>query len=166
MILLYALESAEDHRYRLHFGIDPIAIIRSAFNIVIRKRLEGASTIEQQYVRTCTGHKAISFIRKLEEASIAVLLSLKANKTDIAYSYLTYAYYGYRLNGYKSAILAFSESENQVELSQDLAASVVSLLKRPKPEQENPNWKIAHHRRVSYILARQRGVNNCEWCDS
>lgn len=158
-MLLHALESAEDHRYRLHYGIDPIAIIRAAFNIVIRKRLEGASTIEQQYVRTCTGHKAISFTRKLEEASIAVLLSLISNKTDIAYSYLTYAYYGYGLNGYKSAILAFSGREYEIKFSQDLAASVVSLLKRPKPEQENINWKIAHQRRVSYILARQ-----CDQC--
>lgn len=61
--LLNALEAAEDHRYRAHLGIDPIAILRAAASTLLKGCLEGGSTIEQQFVRTCTGNAEVSFTR-------------------------------------------------------------------------------------------------------
>ena len=37
--------AAEDHRFYNHGGADPIAIVRSIFNLVARKKWEGGSTI-------------------------------------------------------------------------------------------------------------------------
>jgi penicillin-binding protein 1A len=153
--LISALEAAEDHRYRTHLGIDPIAIFRAAANILRKRRLEGASTIEQQFVRTCTGKTAISIRRKLEELSITVWLSMLVCKDDIAYSYLMSAYFGYRLCGYRSAISALSAEEYGAAHSPHGAAAIVSLLKRPKPAFDEIDWKIAHQRRIKYVLKRQ-----------
>src|SRR5687767_4778485 len=45
-----ALVAAEDRRSELHPGVDPIAIIRAVYVRSTYKRVQGASTIEQQLV--------------------------------------------------------------------------------------------------------------------
>lgn len=152
---LMALEAAEDHRYRYHFGIDPIAIIRAMKNTLLGGRLEGASTIEQQFVRTCTGNRTISLTRKLEEVAISVLLSLSSNKDVIAYSYISCAYLGEGLCGYKSAISALWPGQSETFTNLHRAAVVIAMLKRPRPIGDQEEWKIKIHNRVHYIVSRQ-----------
>lgn len=159
MALLCALEAAEDHRYRVHLGIDPIAIVRAVASFLLKGRLEGGSTIEQQFVRTCTRNAKVSIIRKVEELSITVWMVLLSCKDDIAYSYLQCAYFGHRLCGYKSAMLALPEEEYGIAHSPYGAAAIVSLLKRPKPAVDEISWKIAHQRRIRYVLRRQFGAS-------
>ena len=45
---IQVLVVAEDRRNALHFGVDPIGMIRAAISLVTGKGLQGASTIEQQ----------------------------------------------------------------------------------------------------------------------
>lgn len=153
--LLKALEVAEDHRYRIHWGIDPIGIVRAIAIVATKGRLQGASTIEQQYVRTCTGHAEISVVRKYEEASIAMLLSLTTSKDRIAYSYLSCAYLGEGLFGYKAAeslIVSEGYGDSRSFLG---AAAIVALLKRPRSKLRHTRWRLAHSNRVNYIVRRQ-----------
>lgn len=153
--LLRALESAEDHRYRMHWGIDPIAIVRAIASVATGGGLQGASTIEQQYVRTCTGRRELSIIRKCEEASIAILLSLSTSKDRIAYSYLSCAYFGEGLCGYKAATSVLPAEEYGESHTFQGAAAIVALLKRPRPISGHARWKSAHSNRVKYIIRRQ-----------
>lgn len=151
-ILIKALEMSEDHRFRNHWGIDPIGIARAIKKTLLHGRLEGASTIEQQYVRTCTLQKELSVTRKLEEISIAVFIAINHTKDDIAYSYLKYAYFGEGLIGYKATIRALhAESESKI-LNDNEAVFITSLLKRPKPKIPNTNWKTMHEKRAKYIF--------------
>ena len=68
------LISAEDHRSDYHFGIDQIGMVRAFYVWLTRNEVQGASTIEQQFVRTVTGDYERSLLRKLREQlfSIAV----------------------------------------------------------------------------------------------
>lgn len=152
-LLLKILESAEDHRYQLHYGIDPIAIIRAIRNFLLRKRLEGASTIEQQYIRSCTGKREITAIRKVEELAISVLLSLTNSKHSIAYSYISTAYFGQGLYGIHQTISHLWPGE-YIYTDCNRLATVVAMLKRPKPITTTRDWELKLENRVNYILMR------------
>lgn len=52
--LINFLISAEDHRFRYHTGVDPIAILRAIYIYIRYGKYQGASTIEQQFIRTVT----------------------------------------------------------------------------------------------------------------
>ena len=52
---IQALVAAEDRRNAFHPGVDPIGIARAILARVGERR-QGASTIEQQFVRVVTGH--------------------------------------------------------------------------------------------------------------
>lgn len=153
--LISSLEAAEDHRYRTHWGIDSIAIMRALICTVFRGRLQGASTIEQQYVRTCTGDVEISLTRKIEEASVAAVISILNSKDDVAYSYLSNAYFGEGMQGHIKAIDMVLPGEFGGANSPVGAAAIVSLLKRPRPMSGHAHWKNAHRDRIGYVLSRQ-----------
>ena len=159
-LLTHLLILAEDHRYESHFGFDPIAIVRAACRIIVSNKLEGASTIEQQFVRTITKKYEISLLRKSEEIAIAVLISLNNSKIDIAYSYLSTAYYGFNIVGYKSASKVFLSDKTSKDSDLFHGASIVALLKRPKPSQPNNLWIKRHETRVFYIVNRHNALIN------
>ena len=69
-MLMEMLVTGEDRRFLRHCGFDPAAIARAAF-WTLRGRLQGASTIEQQLVRTITGEKQIRTTRKIREILLA-----------------------------------------------------------------------------------------------
>ena len=93
------LISAEDHRSPHHFGIDHIGMLRAVYKKISNNQTQGASTIEQQFVRVVTGDYSQSLVRKLKEQFLAVLLCKKRHKKDIARAYLAIAYYGYNCQG-------------------------------------------------------------------
>lgn len=153
-LFLKVLEAAEDHRYQDHWGIDLIAIIRAIRNFFLKRKLEGASTIEQQYVRTCTGSRNISLLRKLEELTASVLLSISSSKNDIAHSYISYAYFGEGLYGYKNVIPLFLSGEYEVPVNLYQTAAIIAMLKRPKPIKSTIKWENQLLNRVNYIVNR------------
>lgn len=153
-LLTDLLIAAEDHRYMFHFGFDHIAIVRAIFRILILRKVEGASTIEQQLVRTVTKKYGISLKRKIEEISISLLISINNNKSDIAYTYLSIAFFGYNSVGYKSAskmLEKYGSSTYSVVLQ---GAAIVALLKRPMPSRKNESWKNLHKARKYHIVNR------------
>jgi penicillin-binding protein 1A len=153
-LLTQLLIAAEDHRYRSHFGFDPIAIVRAFFRIVAMGRIEGASTIEQQLVRSITGKYKISLLRKIEEIAIAAIISINYGKDDIAYTYLSKAYFGFNFIGYKSVLLNLRSNMSSDECEITLGAYIVALLKRPKPAMQNQLWNKRHRARVNHIIKK------------
>ena len=91
---LSSLIVAEDHRNALHPGIDPIAIIRAIYIWLRFGQIQGASTIEQQFVRTVSGRHEKKISRKIREQIIAVAVSRRRSKFQIATAYLSIAFYG------------------------------------------------------------------------
>ena len=154
--LICYLVVGEDHRYYNHAGFDPIAIFRAISKLFQNKRLEGASTIEQQYVRTCTARYDVSISRKIEEIAIASLLSALENKDVIAYSYLNNAYYGETINGIMSAAenLHFIRTDNIKFISNE--AFIISLLKNPFPNTISDAWLRKLESRAFHIQYRYK----------
>lgn len=119
---------AEDHRYLWHHGIDLFGIFRS----VVRNfqgKLEGASTIEQQLVRTVTGCYEISFLRKIKEMLVASTLSKSFDKSEIALAYLRQAYCGVEIIGIQK-LMAYYQAEN-FSSSYHYYAWIIAHLKYP-----------------------------------
>lgn len=152
--LITLLTAAEDHRYMDHFGFDPFAILRATIQILAYQRLEGASTIEQQLVRTITNKRDISIKRKIEEIILSTLISLKITKNEIAISYLSLAYFGHNCQCHITAYGALNALELLSECDISNGAAVVALLKRPMPITINESWKELHRTRQNHIIRR------------
>lgn len=110
--LVRTLIVGEDHRNILHFGVDPIAMLRSIKVWVLEGKKQGASTIEQQLVRTIIGRYEKTLRRKIREQILAVMLSSKFTKDELATCYLKVAYYGASLVGVAGLKLLRNGSAN------------------------------------------------------
>ena len=95
--LIDILVTAEDKRFFRHPGFDIFAILRAAFFYIFKSTKSGASTIEQQLVRTITQDKEYSLKRKCKEIIFASALVHLFSINRIAKAYLQIAYYGYNI---------------------------------------------------------------------
>lgn len=139
-VLEKAVILLEDRRYYTHRGIDVRSIIRELVKTFTFRKHGGASTIEMQFVRTCTGYKEISITRKVYEMFLAWALLHRANKLEILRSYLGVAYFGTGLQGsYAASIKIFNKEPNQ--LSERECFELASMLVYPKPRNPDENWQ-------------------------
>ena len=146
--LISVLISGEDHRYLYHYGIDQLAIVRATYRLIRLHKIEGASTIEQQFVRTCIGRYEISIARKLREIILSVLISLKNNKADIANSYLQCAYFGHKTYGLEDAKVRLERLLHKAPVH---SAELIALLKHPFPLRNNNLWLTKFTTRARWI---------------
>lgn len=150
--LLKILEVAEDKRFLRHPGFDCIAILRAILFFLLKKRLSGASTIDQQLVRTITKEKSLTLNRKIKEIVLASAINVYFKKEIIARLYLDIAYYGWDMIGLKKAIIRLKR-ENIVG-DDEVQYAIVSLLKYPlaKEPSESSIKKVLN--RIKYIKNR------------
>ncbi|MFZ3288217.1 MAG: biosynthetic peptidoglycan transglycosylase [Telluria sp.] len=146
------LVAAEDHRNSIHPGVDPIAMLRALLIWLRAGRVQGASTIEQQLVRVVLGCYERTLRRKLREQLVAVALSYKRSKTQIATAYLSNAFYGSGLYGL--AALTYVCKPNLETASQDNISHMVARLKYPKPLSPTTEWHQRINTRAQYITIR------------
>lgn len=142
--LIRALVLSEDHRNSIHFGIDPIGILRAVFVFVSGRQVQGASTIEQQFVRTVTGERERTFRRKIQEQVTAINLCRVRDKKLIAAAYLESAHYGCGLKGASLCGIELADFEH--------ALWIVSHLKYPRPTHPDAAWYQKLEMRVSYLV--------------
>jgi monofunctional glycosyltransferase len=151
------LVAAEDHRSEIHAGVDPIAMIR-ALSVRIRwNRIEGASTIEQQLVRTVLGCYERSIQRKIREQAIAMAVSRQRNKHQIAIAYLSIAFYGSGCTGI--AGLSKRCGGDLQNVDRHTILEMVARLKYPEPVIPTSLWRLKINRRVRYIEERMSTDN-------
>lgn len=138
----HVLVAAEDHRSPMHYGIDPIAIIRCIYLQLTKRITQGGSTIEQQLVRTLTGRYEMTLRRKTREQIIAILLNeVVKNKKEIGKAYLNCAYFGSGKIGFLN--LSVSDKEDASEL--------IARLKYPTKKDEKPHTNEKIRLRKSHI---------------
>ncbi|RKS94895.1 penicillin-binding protein 1A [Flavobacterium limicola] len=148
--LIDYLISAEDHRYKYHVGFDIIAIIRAFRNRILYKKQEGASTIEQQLVRTIIGKYEKSLSRKLREICLAFALKLFINKKTTALIYLNIAYYGTDFKGLDKVLKKFNLKKGDY-INDNICAEIVSRLKYPESTKKSTRLKLIENRK-KYLL--------------
>jgi monofunctional glycosyltransferase len=154
--LVATLVAAEDHRSAFHAGVDPVSLLRVVFLWLRTGRPEGASTIEQQFVRVVTARYERTLYRKLREQLLAVALCQRRSKTRVAMAYLSIAYYGSRQVGLSALLAALGPN---LELAtQDDVSRMIARLKYPEPLLPTTLWRNRIEHRTQYIAARLRGL--------
>lgn len=141
---------SEDRRYLTHSGCDYISVCREVLKFFLLKKHGGASTIDMQFVRTCTGYYEISVRRKLYEITLSLIIQFRYSKIVILRSYLKCAFFGSGLQGANHAAMAmFQKSPSALDLHE--AATIASMLVYPKPLIEGKEWVEKINRRSDYI---------------
>ncbi|AQQ67573.1 hypothetical protein Mag101_07890 [Microbulbifer agarilyticus] len=156
--LLAYLVAGEDHRFWLHFGFDPIGLLRAAWNSKIHNRREGGSTIAMQLVRVVTGNYELSLKRKLNEIYLATRLTLYLERSEILKLYLSIAYYGWDMHGISKACKHLNL--NKDALNDFEAASLVARLKYPEPRYFNDHKNKKIKIRAIHIINRFNKLNS------
>ena len=131
-IVQCALVSAEDWRASKHPGYDMLSIIRACVKNLTGAGVEGGSTILQQLIRVLTRNYDRTAKRKAKEVILACLVSKLVDRNIVPAVYLSIAYYGTGLTGYK-AVCARLGLQQEVSCIED-AAKIVARLKYPEPK--------------------------------
>ncbi|MGE8452244.1 MAG: biosynthetic peptidoglycan transglycosylase [Pseudomonadales bacterium] len=147
-----ALIVAEDRRFFFHVGFDAISIIRAAYMTICLGRLQGASTIEAQLVRTVTGRTEISFSRKVREVLISTLVSLMRSKRRIASAYLSVAYFGFSRRGLAYAAIRLGAPIESC--ADEQIFFLIAMLKRPLSQSGAKSNLAAIERRAAWIARK------------
>jgi len=142
---------AEDRRYRRHNGVDLLGVGRALITRLLRGKIEGASTIEQQYVRTLSGRYEKTVGRKFREWVSSHELNKKIDKEKIAKMYLCIAYFGARMNGVFQACAYLGIDPGNPNVEE--AARVVASLKYPLPQKPSAELMAKHLSRVRHIVS-------------
>lgn len=158
--LVHATIAAEDHRFRAHPGVDPIAIVRAAVrNVWAGHTVEGGSTITQQTVKLllaaqADGPRARGWGAKLYEAVLALRLEHRLTKADILALYLNTASYGNQLAGAERASYAYFGCPSSL-LTPAQAAFLAALPQRPSRFNPYNDARVAQARQRR-IIERMR----------
>lgn len=94
-LLLTALQAVEDREFKHHRGIDPLGILRAAMaNLRAGRLSQGGSTLTQQLVRHLYLDRQKSWMRKANEAVMAILIEARFDKRDVLQAYVNEVYLG------------------------------------------------------------------------
>jgi penicillin-binding protein 1A len=108
-----AVIAIEDKRFRTNSGIDIRGIARAFLQDIVHKgAVQGASTIEQQFVKNALQAQAHrTLFEKLREAALAYQLAHKWSKEKILTEYLNTIYFGNGAYGIESAARTYFGSD-------------------------------------------------------
>lgn len=126
-----ALIAIEDHRFRSHFGVDPVSLVRAAYeNFTAGRVVQGGSTITQQLAKNLFLKPERTYSRKAQELVLALWLETKFSKDDILQLYLNRVYYGSGATGIEKAAQVFYH-KSATDLNLTEAATLAGVLKAP-----------------------------------
>ncbi len=157
-ILIQMLIIGEDRRFLTHRGFDLYGIARSILNNVARKSRQGASTIEQQLVRTILSDYRPNYKRKLKEILLANMLCQSFTKNHTISTYLNIAYFGTNASGFIAACRRFNINIRQIEPL--TASQLVARIKYPESSKNVLSQNIKIESRTRYLLTIYQQYGN------
>src|SRR6195256_808153 len=126
-----AFIAVEDRRFRYHFGIDPMGLMRAAYaDLTQGAFVQGGSTLTQQLAKNLFLKPDRTFSRKMEEAILAVYLETRYSKDEILTLYLNRVYFGAGVYGLGAASERFFGKPAR-ELTLTEAAILAGSVKAP-----------------------------------
>ena len=126
-----AFIAIEDRRFRSHLGVDPIGLMRAAFqNMKSGHVVQGGSTLTQQLAKNLFLSPSRTFDRKMQEAMLALYLEHRYSKNQILTLYLNRVYFGAGVYGIEAAAEKFF-GKHANELSLPEAAIIAGSVKAP-----------------------------------
>lgn len=155
---LQAVIAVEDSRFYQHHGIDFIRLGKAVLvNLETGSKSQGASTLTQQLARLLYLTLKKSYVRKLQEAVIALQLEQHLSKDEILQLYVNQNYMGHGLYGIQNAAqLYYGKDAKDLNLAQSaLLAGVIQ-----NPEGYSPVGHFeASRSRQKIVLNRMVAVN-------
>jgi penicillin-binding protein 1A len=153
-----AFIAIEDRRFREHFGLDPIGMMRAGGeNMVAGHVVQGGSTLTQQLAKNLFLEPKRTFDRKIEEAVFALYLESRYSKDQILTLYLNRVYFGAGVYGIQAAAQRFfGKPASKLSLIESamLAGSVKA------PTRFNPlSDPEASQARAQVVLAAMQDAN-------
>ncbi len=146
-----AVIAIEDHRFRNHYGVDPLGLARAITrNVLAGRMVQGGSTLTQQLAKNLflTPEKTIT--RKAQEAVLAIWLESKFTKDEILQLYLNRVFFAPNASGIEQAAHVFF-NKSAAELSIMEAATLAGMLKAPTTYNPN-NHPEASAARATLVL--------------
>ncbi len=146
-VLLAAIVAAEDRRFYLHPGLDPVGILRAFVGNLSAGRIrEGGSTITQQVVKNVLVGSERTFARKLREALLALRLEERLDKRRILELYVNLIYLGAGNYGVEAAARDYlGVSAREIDLAG--AALLAGLVPAPSRASPRSDPELARERR-------------------
>lgn len=146
-----AFIAIEDRRFRDHFGLDPIGMLRAGGeNMVAGHVVQGGSTLTQQLAKNLFLEPKRTFDRKIEEAVFAVYLESRYSKDQILTLYLNRVYFGAGVYGIQAAAQRFfGKPASKLTLIE--AAMLAGSVKAPSLY--NPTDYETSHGRAEVVIA-------------
>src|ERR1700761_8991571 len=126
-----AFIAIEDRRFRDHFGVDPVGLVRAAVeNMMAGHVRQGGSTLTQQLAKNLFLDPSRTFERKTQEAMLALYLEQRYSKDQILTLYLNRVYFGAGVYGIEAASQKFfGKHAEQLTLTE--AAMLAGSVKAP-----------------------------------
>jgi len=126
-----AFIAIEDRRFRSHFGVDPVGLVRAAVTNMAAGHVEqGGSTLTQQLAKNLFLKPERTFDRKIQEAMLALYLESRYSKDQILTLYLNRVYFGAGTYGIEAASERFfNKHADQLTLPE--AAMLAGSVKAP-----------------------------------
>jgi penicillin-binding protein 1C len=122
----------EDKRFREHHGVDPLALLRAAFQLVTSGHIRsGGSTLTMQVARLLEPRSGRSFAAKMRQIVRAIEIERVLSKNQILSLYLELAPYGGNIEGIRAASLAYFGKEPR-SLTLGQIALLVALPQSPE----------------------------------
>lgn len=151
-----AAVAAEDERFWLHPGVDPLAVLRAAWqNLRAGEVISGASTLTMQICRMMEDRPR-TWSAKLVESFQALQLEQRADKAEILEIYLNLIPCGGNLRGVESASRMYFGKRSR-DLSLEEAALIVGLAQAPSRYRPDRHVEAARARR-NHVLRRMHSL--------
>jgi penicillin-binding protein 1B len=167
-LLIKSLIAVEDKNYYDHVGVNPKSIVRALLaNAKAGQTVQGGSTLTQQLVKNFYLNNERSLKRKVNEATMALLLELHSTKEKILETYLNEIYLGQNkkraIHGFGLAS-QFYFSRPIRELEVDQVALLIGMAKGASYYDPRRFPKRATERRnlVLDIMARESVITKAD----
>lgn len=140
----------EDHRFFEHAGIDLISIARASRSNIVDNKIQGGSTITQQYVKNSVLTPKQTFVRKFQELYLSLYLEKVKSKDEILQGYLNEVSYGGIYHGVETASrYYFGKSAKDISIAE--AATLASLTKAPTRLTNTKNKEELRQRQLAVL---------------
>jgi penicillin-binding protein 1A len=150
-ILKAAVISSEDRNFYKHGGVDLRGTVRAVWvDLRNRGKVQGGSTITQQYVKNAYVGRQRTIVRKVREAILASQLERQYDKETILFKYLQSVYLGNRAVGVAAAAQTyFRKSVSQLSVSE--SALLAGLIPAPSDYEPRGHPDKAEQRREDVL---------------
>lgn len=162
--LVDAVKLQEDQWFYWHAGINPLALLRGAWQTYSGGNRQGGSTLTMQLARLAYGLNTRSPGGKFRQVALALWLEARYSKHDILEAYLNLAPYGRNIQGVGAAsLIYFGKTPDKLTLPEALTLAVIPQRPKHRASQTGSldearsrlftRWQAGHGSKVDTQLA-------------